>query len=322
MGSGFSELAENISLKFDKTGQFIYQTDEIVSGTVKFFNDGKSELKLKSIFIELVGEIVYYRTRDSGTSRRASMHVETFFTERQMIRTVEKGDSFILESGNYTWPFSLSLVDSLPTTLEQTRHEGPYLRYVVRIQLIQFEWHKKNIQKACFITVQSVSSPIPMIESKDDNKNEKSVHLHAILQSNIVVVGKKLILRVDLHNQNRALINRISLTLIQQRLLGSAVKEELTLLKQNLNGIHDFQDENLHDKFEFRLPEKIAPSCSYIPEWSNRKPITVRYEVHLEAHVHGLCRNIHLRLPLTIVNGKQQINNEILPPPSYEKISP
>ncbi|CAF4170879.1 unnamed protein product, partial [Adineta steineri] len=109
--------------------------------------------------------------------------------------------------------------------------------------------------------------------------------------------------------------------LIQQRLLGSAVKEELTLLKQNLNGIHDFQDENLHDKFEFRLPEKIAPSCSLIPEWSNRKPITVRYEVHLEAHVHGLCRNIHLRLPLTIVNGKQRINNEILPPPSYEKIS-
>jgi hypothetical protein len=159
-----------------------------------------------------------------------------------------------------------------------------------------------------------------MIESKDDNKNVKGVHLHAILQKNIVVAGKKLILLIDLHNQNRALITRVSSTIIQERLLGPAGKEDITLLKQNLIGIDDFQGEHLHDKFEILLPGKAVPSCLYEPsKWSTRKPLVVRYELCLEAHVQGLCTNIHLRLPFTVVHSTQQIVDEIPLPPSYEK---
>jgi hypothetical protein len=150
MGSGFSALAENILLEFDKNDSMIYQTDEIISGTAKFLNDAEFELKLNSVIIELVGEIVYITTRGSGPSKTTDIHVVSFFTKQQNIRMAEKGSSFVLESGNHTWPFAFPLIDSLPSTLEQTRHRGPFVRYVVRVQLILSEWYKKKYPKNMF----------------------------------------------------------------------------------------------------------------------------------------------------------------------------
>jgi hypothetical protein len=208
MGSGSSTLATNISIRFDKTNNTVYQTGELVSGTAKFLNDAQFELKLKNIIIELVGELVYITTRGSNGSKTTDIHVVPFFIERQTVRSVDTKDNFVLESGSHPWPFSLRLHDSLPSSLEQTRYQGPFVRYLVRVQLILSEWYKKNIQKASFIIVQCHSSPIPMMKSKDEDKNGKDVHLHALLQKNTAIAGENLSLCIDLHNLNRATITR------------------------------------------------------------------------------------------------------------------
>jgi hypothetical protein len=146
------------------------------------------------------------------------------------------------------------------------------------------------------------------MKSEDKGKNGKDVQLHAFLQKNTVIAGENLSLCVDLHNPNRAIITRVSLTFIQYQLLGPAGKEEIVLRKEDLNDIHNFQEEQWHGKHEFRVSDKVVPTCSYIPsQWSARKPLTVSYELHLEAHVHGLCTNVHLQLPLTIINAQQEV---------------
>jgi hypothetical protein len=308
MGSGCSALEENILFEFDKKYTVVYQTGELISGTVRFLNDGQVELKLKNIIIEVVGELIYTTTRGPNLAKSTDIHVVPFFTERQIVRSANTKSDFALESGNHTWPFALRLAASLPSTLEQTRPNGPYVRYVVRVRLNQSEWYKRNIQKASFIVVQCLSSPMCTIPSGDENKNGKSVHLHAVLQKNIVIAGEKLSLCIDLNNPNRATISRISLTFIQQQRLGPAGKDDVVLLKQNLKDIDDFHGEHLQNKFEFRLPDKIVPSCSCIPpQWSAKRPLVVSYELHVEAHVHGLCYNVTLRLPLTVTNTAQRM---------------
>jgi hypothetical protein len=311
MGSGQSALEANISIELDKNNSTVYHTGELVSGTAKFQNDAQFELKLKNIFVELVGELVYITTRGSGHSKTTDIHVVSFFTERQIVRSTDTKNDFVLEPGSHTWPFTLRLHDALPSTLEQTRYQGPYVRYVVRVQLILSEWYKNNIQKASFITVQGHSPSIPIVKSEDKSKNGKDVQLHAFFQINTAITGENLSLCVDLHNPNRATITCVSLTLIQERLLGPAGREEVVLRKQDLNDIHNFQEEQWHGKYEFRAPEKVVPTCSCMPpQWSARKPLVVSYELHLEAHVHGLCTNVHLRLPLTIINPQQEVTDK------------
>lgn len=321
MGSEFSVLADNISIEFDKQYSSIYQTGETVSGKVEFLNNAQVELKLKNIIIELVGNLVYTTSRGSGHSRTTDIHAVPFFTEKQIVRSANKEDSFILESGNHTWPFALHLADSLPPTLEQTRYNGPYVRYVVRVQLVVPQWYKKNIQQTSFITVHSLSSSMPTIKSQDNNKNRKDVHLEAFLQNNVAVSGKNVSLDLDLHNPTHVTIIRVSLTLIQQRLLGPAGKEDIVVLKKDLNGIQDFQGEHLHNKFEFQLPTNIPSTYSCTPpQWSARKPLEVNYELHLEAHIAGFFTNVELRLPITVTNNVHEVVSEKSSLPSYEKL--
>jgi hypothetical protein len=47
-----------------------------------------------------------------------------------------------------------------------------------------------------------------MMKSKDEDKNGKDVHLHALLQKNTAIAGENLSLCIDLHNLNRATITR------------------------------------------------------------------------------------------------------------------
>ena len=137
MGSQLSVLGTNVSFQFDKKYTTIYETGELVSGTANFCHDGQLEIKLKEIFIELVGELVYTTHRGSGHSKTIDIQVVPFYLERQIVRSDAKNakENFLLESGDHTWPFEFRLHDNLPPTLEQTRHNGPYIRYVVRIQI-------------------------------------------------------------------------------------------------------------------------------------------------------------------------------------------
>ena len=299
MGSQLSVLGTNVSFQFDKKYTTIYETGELVSGTANFCHDGQLEIKLKEIFIELVGELVYTTHRGSGHSKTNDIQVVPFYLDRQIVRSDAKNakENFLLESGDHTWPFEFRLHDNLPPTLEQTRHNGPYIRYVVRVQMIVSDWYQKNIQRASFITVRChQSSMIPMIKSRDDHTNRKDIRMQAFLQQNAVCPGEKLTLCFDLHNPNRTTITRISITLVQQRLLGPAGKEEINLFKKDLNDI-----EHLQKQIEFHVPQNIAPTCSCVPpKWSSRKPLAVSYELRLEAHLPGLLTNLELKLPIHI----------------------
>ncbi|UJR16900.1 hypothetical protein I4U23_003798 [Adineta vaga] len=321
MGAGASTSQNNITFQFDKKYTMIYKTGETVSGKVTFQNDGQIELKLKNIMIELVGEIVYYTSRVTGLTRSTDIHVAPFFKEEHIARSDDHGSHFILEHGEHIWPFSFHLVDNLPSTLETTRHNGSYIRYVVRIHFVQSEWYKKNIQKASFITVQYHSPSMLANECKAEDQNHKNVHLQAILHENIVLPGEKCPLNITLNNPNRITITRLSMKLIQYQQLGSAGKDENTVMKKDLNGIDNFQDERWQNTYHIQIPERIVASFSNTPpQWSSRKPLVIRYELHLEAHVQGLNSNVFVRLPLTISHVKEKKMDEDPFPPRYDKL--
>lgn len=300
----------------------VYKTGETVSGKVIFQNNGQCELKLKNIVIELAGEIVYYSSRGSGTARTTDIHVHSFFDEQNIVRSASGGNNFILERGEHIWPFSFHLMDNLPSTLNQSRHKGPCIRYVVRIHFVRSEWFKRRIQKASFITVQHhTTSPMLSNEYMDEKQNNQSVHLQAILHENIVTPGEKCPCTITILNPNRITIRRLSMTLIRYHQLGSAGNDNVIIVKKDLNGIDDFQDERWQNNFDIQIPEGIVSSYSDIPpQWSTRKPLEIRYELYLEVHIRGIYTNVCLRLPLTVAHTKQKKVNLDSFPPRYDKI--
>ncbi|CAF2105994.1 unnamed protein product [Rotaria magnacalcarata] len=324
MGSGNSALMGiNISLRLSEQNKQFYRTDEIVSGKVECSDNMDTEVRLKNVTIELIGELVHPTHETRHIESSSTTHCIRFFTKRLCIHSADELMEYTLRLGNHRWPFSFPLDDSLPPTVKPAGYLSPFIRYFICVRLIRADWQKARIEKHFPIVIQRAVTPPRAIHLEYEDENRKGVRFYVFLPKNIAVIGKYFSLNIDLYNPRRITIHRITAVLIEERILGPSKEKNLIVLKNNVTDIVDFQGEHLHGTFKFILPDSIVASFSWKPaSWPFRNPFILRYELNLEAHIHGSFNNIMIRSPLTIINRTPINENEMTPPPSYETLFP
>ncbi|CAF3846110.1 unnamed protein product [Rotaria sp. Silwood1] len=324
MGSANSALiGTNVSLQFSEQTKKFYQTNEIVSGTIECYHNGDSDVTLKSVSVELIGELVYSIDESSSKQRSPTTHGIPFFTKILTLRDTDDQKQFILTPGTHIWPFSFHLDDSLPPTMTQNHHQGPYIRYFLCVRLKQSDWYKMNVEQRYPIIIQRSTTSLRVTDLAVQNENRKGVKLHALLHKNVAVAGECFSFEVDLYNPNQMTIHRISAKLIQEQILGLRKDKNVIPLTKNLLDVYGFQDKHLCVNCELFLPKITVASFSWETEpWPSRNTLIVRYSLYLEAHMHGPFNNIRLQFPLIIINTTPTNEDELMPPPSYETLFP
>ncbi|CAF2986764.1 unnamed protein product [Rotaria sp. Silwood2] len=324
MGSGNStSIGTNLSLQFSEKTKKFYRTDEIVSGTIEWSNDGDSDVTLKSITVELVGELVYRIDKRSNKQRSSATHRMTFFTKILNLCSTDNENKIILTPGNYSWSFSFDLDNSLPPTMKQIHYQGPYIHYFLCARLEQSDLLKKNITERYPIIFQQSSTSLRLTHLEVQDENRNGVHMHVFCHKNVAVAGERLSLQLNLENPNQKIIHRISAKLIQERILGSTKEKNVIPLAKNLINVYNFQEEYLYDDIKLLLPKNTVASFS----WRGKsKPsqhlLSMRYWLRLEAHMYDKFNNICLQVPLTIINTISTNEDEIIPLPTYESLFP
>ncbi|CAF4790194.1 unnamed protein product [Rotaria sp. Silwood1] len=229
----------------------------------------------------------------------------------------------ILTPGKHIWPFSFHLDDSLPPTMTQNDHQGPCIRYVLCARLKQSDRCKMNVEQRYPIMIQRSTTSLRVTHLEVEDENQKGVQLHAFLHKNVAVAGECFSFELDLYNPNRMTIHRISAKLIRERILGLTKEKNVISLTTNLLDVYDFQDEYLCGNFELLLPKKPVTSFSWETEpYPSQNPLTMRYELRLEAHMHDRLNNIRLQVPLIIINTTSTNEDEMMSLPSYETLFP
>jgi hypothetical protein len=298
----------HVICRFAEQNKTEYWTGELISGTLKFVNFTYGELKVKSIDVELIGELVYYAHR-----RRRARTVTIYHDQRSLLSHTDPKE-FLLVDDDHNWPFSFRLDDSLPPSVRQTAAKGPYIHYYLRVHFVRPEWYKFNIDHKWDIVVSRSSSP-EKVKQLEAEKKQKGVHLKIILQKNIVIDGDYLSLDVNMQNPKQKLIRRISVKLVQIWHLYPEKGDEISLVDEDIEEFRSFRGKHLKKNFLIHVPLKTPATYLFHPvSGSDLKKVVVSYELRIQAHIRGFFTNIRLQFPVIITNINPKKTNKTLPP--------
>ncbi len=298
IGSSSGGLKSIIICRFSGNGHNVFWTGEFVEGTIKLLNNDNNDSKLKSIDAQLIGEFVY-KTR---AGKSTTTHRKTFFKKILILRSDGDQNNFLLTYGDHVWPFRFLLNDLLPSSLEQTSHDGPYVHYFLSIVFVRPEWYRSNNGKTFPVVVKHASPPVNVTQLEEQKTNRKGVYLQVILHNSAVNAGKNFSFAVDVRNPKRYLIRRISVKLVQIRRLGPTRETQSNLTNRDLEKIHQFRDTNFHENFQLFVPHTVPPTFSFHSSSYDTVSLILHYELHFEAHLRGFFTNIRLQLPLIVTN--------------------
>lgn len=309
IGSISGGLESNIICKFSKPNQTAYWTGEFVSGTIEFTNPDRQELKLKSIDLELIGNLGYkYMSGSTRGSVSKRTGTNTFLNERLDLNSTKLRGGFRLSSGNHKWPFRFFLNDSLPPSIKQRKPFDSFIYYYLKIVFVRSEWYKRNIKTTIPIVVNHRSPSVASTKVEAQETNRKDVRLHVILQKSFVAVGTNISFDVEIDNPKEVLIERISVALVQELALGPNQEKSRNIVDETLKTIKQFKDTHIQEKFQFHIPHMIPPTFVFhFPAKNRERPLSINYELLFEAHLAGFYTNIRLKLPLIVTDHPQNI---------------
>ena len=296
-------VESNIRCQFPGNGHNVFWTGESVSGTIEFVNYAYKGLKLKNVNAQLIGEFVYKKQQNRKSDTPKVLERHTFFKKTLILHSGGKQKTFILSSGNHTWPFRFHLNDSLPPSFEQTNSDDPYVHYSLRIVFAIPEWYKSNIRKAFSVVVKRTPSSVNATQIKQQETNRNHVCLQILLNNSVVNIGKNFSFAVDIRNPKQHSIHRISVKLVQTKHLNINWKKEYDIINRDLEKIHQFQGTNFHEHFQLFVPSGTLPTFSLdLPSSYDKLSFVVHYTLHFEAHLPGFFTNIFLKFPLIITD--------------------
>jgi len=298
---GNSQSGE-ILLKLDRIN-LIYLTNEIIRGNVLLtINEG--QLKIDEISICLTGEIGYTKTKLTvdGTGQSITTtdykQIEFYSQKIPFLQRKTGENKLILSKGEYSWPFEITLVNSLPPTLNQY-HSYPYVSYRLRITMNQ-SWYEPNRSQTTFVTIYPfVDLQRNSLKTKFENESGKDIQLKCILDKLTYFPNEFIHMEMNLTNSKRLLIKQIDFYLYQFYQIQSNSKENL-LFQTTLPNLFNEKDEQIHRTCSILIPSHvIPPTFRYQNE---RISVEINYYLRISVQLHRLFTHFDFDVPIRLVN--------------------
>lgn len=296
----------NIICRFAEKNRTFFWTGEELTGNIEFLNSEYKKLSLKRIEVKLIGEFVYGVRQRSSNITGDDSRQEIFFSKKLFLQSSNGATEFVLSYGDHQWPFQFLLDDDLPPSLEQNIYNGSSIRYSLQIEFVRPEWLKVNLRKTIPIVVKYKSTSRSAVQLEAQDKSRKGVIFHVVLQQKLVTAGNDFSFDIDVRNPKKALIRRISMTLIQTLDLDPTDRKLSTLLEKNLEKTHRVRSTHLKENFQLQMPRSAPPTFTFhFPSSSEKLSIGVSYKLQFEVHLRGFFTNIRVQLPLIVAQHSQ-----------------
>jgi hypothetical protein len=198
----------------------------------------------------------------------------------------------------YRWVFDGLLDSLLPSSLPSYNDCDPWICYYARVYL-----HRPSLARN-FSFLVFTQTPMPIVGRQslqsyavEASAQHESVKLHGNLPNNgLAVPGQALILQVEIDNPMKVTIKSIRVTLKQYR---NIIYEEtdFTIFSTLLPG---FESKGFNSEYHKSTHELSIPleNCRVMAPTSSYK--NVRYELHIQCHIHCLFNN-HFTLTLPVI---------------------
>ena len=176
------------------------------------------------------------------------------------------------------------------------------------------------------IARQSSPGALSVLPVEAENKNYSNVTLHTVLADlrGPITPGGTFLLGIELQNPNQVSIKRLSIDLVQRRVVWMGGHCALNIPLLDLPHLREFSGKHYHETLELTVPPEypIIPSFYYMLSTSSRRPISVEYQLKVEVKIHGFFKNFTVKVPI-IIHSKQPYmdapnQEEEAPPPPYD----
>ncbi|CAF0874702.1 unnamed protein product [Adineta ricciae] len=302
MGNIAPSVLSSFKVKLTRETPYdFYLSGDRVHGIIDIVtNDKTNDLNFRygPLYVELIGELKDVKT--NLYQQRNLNNVQIFFRERAQVIKIPADNSptEISQCSTYRWVFDGLLDSSLPSSLPHCDGDDSYICYYARVYL-----YRSNLSRKVPFTV---FTPAPMLlacqqllqnYSIEGNVQYEGVKLHGVLSNNgLIVPGHCHMLEIEISNPMKTTIKSIRAILKQYRTITDE-ESDFTIFSTILTGFRPkgFSNEYHHNIYELSIPldkcQVMAPTSSYK---------NVRYELHVQCHIHGFF-NSHFTLTLPTI---------------------
>ncbi|UJR32528.1 hypothetical protein I4U23_019990 [Adineta vaga] len=289
------KLTRETPYDFYLSGDRIHGIIDIVT------NDKGHDLNFRygPLYVELIGE-----SKDVKTNiyqQRNLNNVQIFFRKRVQVIKIPT-DNQQLDINNprpaYRWVFDGLLDSSLPSSLPHHDENDSYICYYARVYL-----YRSNLSRKVPFTLYTPTSISTLSHQLLQNYNiegsiqYEGVKLYGILSNNgLMVPGCTHLLEIEIHNPMKVTIKSIRAILKQYRTITDE-ETDFTIFSSLLTV---FKSKGFNNEYHQNIYELSIPleKCQVMAPTSLYK--NVRYELHIQCHIHGLF-NSHFTLTLPII---------------------
>ncbi|UJR11045.1 hypothetical protein I4U23_015229 [Adineta vaga] len=295
-----------ITINLDRNNPF-YFSNEIVSGTVGL-NILQGKIEANEIYVSLTGEIGYTTTRTVSNSRgqsstRTEYHHVPFYSAKGIFAQPEVGQTeLVLNQGQYSWPFQISLTDYLPPTLNYP-HAYPHVRYYLQV-VIDKPWYKPNTRETQYLSVYPrvnlLHMPQCLVSTCFGNQNRKHITLRGTLNKLGYVPGELITFTLDIDNPRKVLIQHIDLSMLQSYRIGQNTRG-YTIFQTTLPKICNTKEQQIRETYAIVIPlVSMAPSYQFQGGITRSAFVNITYLLRFAVKVEGMFTDFDVKIPITV----------------------
>jgi hypothetical protein len=299
----------------------VYFPGEAVRGTVQF-NVGMPK-KIRGVRVHFHGEqhtewteeesYVDFNGQMSSRTRIYSETVNFFNVYTTLWGNKRHGDSLVIDSGTYLWPFQFILPPNLPPTYQSSYG---YTRYYCRAY-VDIPWGRdKEVKTYLIIHVHYASIKIvpELYLGKKHYRGDQQINLLANLASNITYAGRPQNLHVVLTNQSNKEVTHMTITLKRHTTYFAEGRHRYfraNVFKITVkDGFPCFGGQRYERDIAFNVPRDVLPS---MPREISPL-IRLYYTLSIDCNCKGLFSgSVKTKIPVVISNLPFELQ-QITPP--------
>lgn len=305
---------KNTRISFEFT-RWIYFTNENVNGCLHLNIDNDTEYSnINSVSVILRGVLEH-------TTHNA-VPVDIYTSAKYILESSQSdGTKLTFRRGQYSWPFSISIIENLPPSC-QTPAEHMYY-YVEAI--FECPWYKHNMTNSQQVRicphVNLQNFPKDSLSFGNDNQRMTDVMIRGQLQKCAFIVGEQMKFKLEIFNTKRLLIKNVMISIYFTNAVSFPSRPFLftrsknlftTVFEQCVPNMIDTREEMISQSFEMTIPKDYIPptfncirripgrchGATYVLPYNLE--FAVIYTLQISVNVEGLLRSASVKQPIYI----------------------